>query len=160
MYRIGIFFIIILILLAGQVSADTISSSNLINKSKEYDNKEIVYEGEIIGDIMARGKHAWINLSDGINAIGIWVDRAMLNDIKYTGDFGFKGDIVEVKGVFHRSCLDHGGDLDIHALSIKVVRRGYSYPNRVNNDKVRAIFILSLTLALLALLSISKSKML
>jgi hypothetical protein len=153
MFKIGIPFIIILMLSASQASAGTISSSDLINKAKEYDNKEIAYKGEIIGDMMVRGQYAWVNLNDGINAIGIWANKAMLKDVIYTGNFMSAGDTIEVAGIFHRACLEHGGDLDIHARSIHIISPGYPLSNQIDHNKIKAVFTLSLILAVIALLS-------
>ncbi len=139
-------------LLANQASASTISSSDLINRAKEYDNKEVRYEGEVIGDIMMRGQHAWINLNDGINAIGIWADKAILKDVIYTGNFRFKGDIIGVAGIFHRSCLEHGGDLDIHANSVRKINPGGNIAKGLNFDKLKIVIILASVLLLLLLL--------
>jgi hypothetical protein len=63
-------------------------------------------------------------VNDGIIAIGIWAPKTMVQDIRYAGNYHKKGDIVEVFGTFHRSCLEHGGDLDIHASEIKKVTPG------------------------------------
>ncbi|MCM8823992.1 MAG: DNA-binding protein, partial [Candidatus Omnitrophica bacterium] len=54
---------------------EKIDSTKLIGNAKEYDGKIIIYEGEVIGDIMLRGKYAWINVNDGKGTIGVWVDR-------------------------------------------------------------------------------------
>ena len=98
--------------------AQPISSSDLINNAKQYDGKTVVYAGEVIGDIMARGEFAWVNVNDNENAIGIWIDADLTKDLLYAGSYKSKGDWIEVTGVFHRACLEHGGDLDIHAQTL------------------------------------------
>jgi len=104
--------------------AQPVSSAELINNAKLYDGKRVTFEGEVIGDIMVRGAYAWINVNDGQNAIGIWIDRNLTKGITYTGGHRYKGDTVEVTGIFHRACLEHGGDLDIHAQQIKRISQG------------------------------------
>jgi len=104
--------------------AQTVSSLELINNAKQYDGKTVTYQGEAIGDIMARGEHAWINLNDGYTAIGVWVRKNDIKDIAYLGNYRAKGDIIEVSGIFNRSCPEHGGDLDIHAREIKKIIPG------------------------------------
>jgi len=79
----------------------------------------VVYEGEVIGDVMGRGEYAWINVHDGQNAIGVWIDKALTKDILYTGSYQGRGDWLEISGTFQRACNLHGGDLDIHAQAIK-----------------------------------------
>ena len=119
-----------------------ISSTELINNAKQYDGKVVDYEGEVIGEIMVRGEYAWINVNDGQNAIGIWTDKDLTKDILYTGSHKFKGDWIEVTGVFHRACLEHGGDLDIHAQTVRKVRQGRQIIERLNISKRNLVFVL------------------
>ena len=107
-----------------------ISSSDLINNAKQYDGQEVSYTGEVIGDVMIRGKFAWINVNDTKNAIGIWLPADLAKEVSYTGSYKTKGDIVEAKGKFNRACIEHGGDLDIHANSLQVIEKG------ANRDEV------------------------
>jgi hypothetical protein len=109
---------------AESVFAQTISSTDLINNAKDFDGQIIIYQGEVIGEVMARGDYAWVNLNDDKNALGIWVKKDLVGKIANTGSYKVIGDTVEVTGVFHRSCLAHGGDLDIHAESLRVVKSG------------------------------------
>ncbi|MDD5131028.1 MAG: DNA-binding protein [Candidatus Omnitrophica bacterium] len=104
--------------------AQVYTSLDLLNNAKQYDGKVISYKGEVIGDVMIRGDYAWLHVNDGTIAIGIWIHKTMLQDIRYSGNYHIKGDIVEVSGTFHRSCLEHGGDLDIHASEIKKITSG------------------------------------
>ena len=122
----GFFFFVILCLMLSisNCYAQTSTSLDLLNNAKQYDGKTVNYKGEVIGDVMIRGDFAWLHVNDGTIAIGIWVPKAMAQDICYAGNYRNKGDIVEVSGMFHRSCLEHGGDLDIHASEIKKIISG------------------------------------
>ncbi|MFH1576537.1 MAG: hypothetical protein ABID35_03250, partial [Candidatus Margulisiibacteriota bacterium] len=40
--------------------ASTVSGNELVENAKQYNGKLIEYEGEVIGDIMKRGDHAWL----------------------------------------------------------------------------------------------------
>ncbi len=123
--------------------AGPVSSADLINNAKEFDAKTIGYEGGAIGDIMIRGGHAWANLNDGNNAIGIWIDKVMAREILYSGSYKSKGDWLEVTGVFHRACLEHGGDLDIHCQSLRKIKSGYLVTEALNWKKINlAVFLL------------------
>jgi len=124
------------------------TSSDLLNNAKQYDGKIITYKGEVIGDVMIRGDHAWLHVNDGSIAIGIWAPKTMIQDIGYIGDYHKKGDIVEVSGIFHRSCLEHGGDLDIHASEIKKIASGSLVIQPISRKKVY-IGVYSLMLVLL-----------
>ncbi|MDD5562022.1 MAG: DNA-binding protein [Candidatus Omnitrophica bacterium] len=147
------FFLLLVLCLVLIVSsyncyAQTATSLDLLNNTKQYDGKVIYYKGEVIGDIMVRGDYAWLHVNDGTIAIGIWVPKTMVQDIFYAGNYHKKGDIVEVSGVFHRSCLEHGGDLDIHAIEIRKITPGNFGIHPINRKKVY-IGIFSLVLVLL-----------
>jgi len=132
-----------------QCYAQTISSSELIKEAKQYDGKNVVYRGEVVGDIMIRGEFAWLNIIDGSNAIGIWINKGQVKDIFYTGSYQTKGDSVEIVGKFNRSCVEHGGDLDIHAQSINKIGSGSKVYHAIN---IRAI-TLALALCCIILLA-------
>lgn len=134
-----------------------LSSTELINNAQLYDGQIVAYQGEVIGDIMPRGEYAWINIHDGTNAIGIWVKNDLIKDIGYTGNYKFKGDLVEVSGIFQRACALHGGDLDIHAESIRKISQGRKIEERVNLEKKNLAIILAGILGLVWILSLLKT---
>ncbi len=126
----------VLIISSSNCYAQNSTSLDLLNNAKQYDGKTVNYKGEVIGDVMIRGDYAWLHVNDGIIAIGIWAPKTMIQDINYIGDYHKKGDIVEVLGTFHRSCTEHGGDLDIHASEIKKVTQGSSVIQPINRRKI------------------------
>lgn len=138
--------------------AQPISSTELIDNAKQYDGKTIVYTGEVIGDIMARKEFAWINVNDGIKAIGIWAGRDLAKEILYTGSYKSRGDVIEVKGVFHRACLEHGGDLDIHAQTLRKIVSGMAVRDRLDIYKRNLVILLLGALCLVLILSRLKGK--
>lgn len=147
------FFLLLVLCLVLTVSssncyAQTPTSLELINNAKQYDNKTVNYRGEVIGEVMVRGDYAWLHVNDGIIAIGIWAPKALIEDIRYAGDYHKKGDIVEVSGTFHRSCLEHGGDLDIHASEINKITSGSPVIEPISRKKIY-IGVYSLILVLL-----------
>lgn len=105
-----------------------ISSTDLIEQAQALDGQWITYAGEVIGDVLVQGDHGWVNVSDGVNAMGIWADRALLGGIDEIGRYGQTGDTVQVSGIFHRSCKEHGGDMDIHAATFTRISRGVHVP--------------------------------
>jgi len=127
---------LVLVISSSNCFAQVSTSSDLINNAKQYDGKTVSYKGEVIGDVMIRGDYAWLHVNDGFIAIGIWAPKTLIGDIRYAGDYHIKGDIVEVSGTFHRSCLGHGGDLDIHVSEIKKVISGSSVIQPISRKKV------------------------
>ena len=137
--KISFFFTmlcLVLVISSSHCYAQVSTSLDLLNDAKQYDGKTINYKGEVIGDVMIRGDFAWLHVNDGTIAIGIWAPKTMLRDIRYAGDYHKKGDIVEVSGTFHRSCSEHGGDLDIHASEIKKITSGSLVIQPISRKKV------------------------
>ena len=120
------------------------SSAQVLNDTFSYDGKTIVYKGEVVGPVMFRGDYAWVNVHDGSYAFGVWCPKGEASKIGVYGDFNNKGDVVEVSGVFHRACAEHGGDLDIHCSSLKIVASGYHVKHTVDNLKIFTAFVLLL----------------
>jgi len=121
---------------------ETISINQLIENAKVMDGKTVVVQGEAIGEALERGNNAWVNINDGTNAIGIWLKLEDANKIKVFGDYLNIGDKVKVTGVFNRACVEHGGDMDIHATSIEVVENGYPVKEKVPSQKIAIGIIL------------------
>ena len=132
--------------------AQAISSVELIENAKIYDGKQVLYQGEAIGEIMPRGDYAWVNLFDGLSAIGIWMHREQGKEVLYLGSYKSKGDIIEVTGIFHRACPEHGGDLDIHAQAIGKVSPGRMVSEKLNTAKRNLSLILLGILCLIIIL--------
>lgn len=146
MQKKALFVIIALLLLAMPTGAladsETTNSNELIDHAKDYDNQRVVYEGEVLGDILYRGDHAWLAVSDGNNTIGIYVIAEQARQISMVGGYAKRGDTIRVEGVFHRACAAHGGDLDIHAEFLSVLSTGES----VNMPLSRLITVLAIVL--------------
>jgi hypothetical protein len=158
-------FVLIFIILFYLVSLPAIicaqgeqGSADLISHSREYDAKPVIYTGELIGEIMRRGEFAWVNLSDGENSLGVWVNAALIQDINFKGSYKTRGDILEVAGIFHRACPEHGGDLDIHAQSLRKVASGRAIKEKLHSDKVTLSIILLGALLLIWILMLFKHK--
>ena len=118
------------------------NSNELIDHAKDYDQATVVYEGEVVGDVLKRGDFAWLNVFDGSNTIGVYVTAEQAKQISFAGGYGAKGDTIRVEGVFHRACAEHGGDLDIHASSVVRISAG----QRVTMPLSRLTTILSIAL--------------
>lgn len=152
MQKKALLIIIALLLLAvptvALAESAGVNSGDLIDHAKDYDNKSVVYEGEVLGDILYRADHAWLAVSDGSNTIGVYVTADEAKQISIVGGYGKHGDAIRVEGIFHRACAEHGGDLDIHASTITVLRVGGS----VQMPLSRLVTILAIALPLPAAL--------
>lgn len=135
-------FILSLSFLFMSIPASAYSIDDLVVNSKDFDEKYVIVQAEVIGDIMKRGDNVWLNINDGTRAIGIFCAKHQIKNIQLVGDYETTGDWIEVEGIFHRSCPSHGGDLDIHARKIEVLKRGVLRENKVNPIKIRIALIL------------------
>ena len=158
--NIKLILIILFLVFSSQKAAfsQSLSSGELIRNAKEYDGKLIAYSGEVIGDVMLRGEFAWVNINDGENALGAWMSAALAQEVKLTGNYTSRGDRLEIVGVFHRACFEHGGDLDIHARSLLKIASGRMVKENLNFDKVSLSFILLGALFLIWILTLFKHK--
>ncbi|MFA4992574.1 MAG: DNA-binding protein [Candidatus Omnitrophota bacterium] len=157
----SVLLILLLILAAyprAHVFCQSLSSSELIGNAKEHDGKSVTFTGEAIGDIMLRGEFAWVNINDGDNALGIWMSAALAKEINFTGSYKARGDKVEVTGIFHRACSEHGGDLDIHAQSLRKLGDGRIVNQRLNLDKKNLSISLFGALILIWILSLFRHR--
>jgi len=118
--------------------------NDLIEDSKRMDQKKVVVTGEVIGEELERGEYSWININDGTNAIGIWVSKNQIKQIKYYGGYHAVGDRISVEGVFHRGCKIHGGDVDIHAEQVKIIKKGHAVVYSIAKEKIIAAIGISL----------------
>ena len=145
-------------LLSSACSAQPISSSELIKNARQHDGRYVTYEGELIGSILKRGDHAWLNLHDGENAISVWAPVSLISSVQYAGGYKQRGDELLCSGLFNRACISHGGALDLHATELSVLRRGAAVSEVLDHRKIFIIFLLLGVLACLMIVHILRKK--
>jgi hypothetical protein len=121
---------------AGQ--SPVLSTNDLVENSYAWDGKTVSFKGEVLQDLMARKDGTWMNLSDGNNtAMGVFVPKDVtMPPISRTEDYRTVGDVVLITGVFHRTCVQHEGETDIHAMSVTIVTPGSTKANPIRLDRV------------------------
>jgi len=133
-------------------AAPIVSAQELLENAEKYDGKIISFKGEVIGDIMIRGEWAWVNVRDEAGAIGVFCPKELLGEIEEQGDYRHKGDLISVRGIFHRACPQHGGDTDIHAEKITLIQKGEVISHPLDPQKVKASVILAALVCVLGIL--------
>ena len=136
--------------------AQSIKIIDLVEGGRGYDGKEISVEGEVIGHLMKRGDFVWFNIDDQTASIGIWADFDLAAKIKYLGRHAVRGDRVRIDGKFHSHCPMHGGDTDIHAHRIVIVKRGAPQILTYDNKKVNILIFIAGALLCLYIIKILK----
>ncbi|MBN2822081.1 MAG: hypothetical protein JXR33_02680 [Coriobacteriia bacterium] len=145
------------------LSENSPSSTELVELPDIFDGTTVVYRGEVIGEAMVRGNWAWLHLNDdaymernieegaplgGLNSgMPVWVPAPEVAQIGVFGDYRHEGDIVEVRGVFNAACAEHGGDMDIHAVHLTVIRAGREVDDPVSNGKLWTAIVVILAAA-------------
>ncbi|MFB3919671.1 MAG: DNA-binding protein [Candidatus Velamenicoccus archaeovorus] len=140
--RLGFCLAAVVVFLAPGRLCHAASSQELITEAKLFDGAHVLYGGEIIGEVLRRGDHAWINVYDGDNAVGVWVPAALTEKIKHAGSYKCSGDRIRVHGIFHRACPEHGGALDIHAQDLLVVEPGRQVLEELDSRKILVLAVL------------------
>ncbi len=163
MRRTSLYLPLFIMLLAARAHAEgnpCPGSTALVEDANEWDGRIIAFTGEAVGEAMRRGDMAWIHLNDdpygleetvglsGFNSgIGVWIETGLASRIVVFGGYGRHGDVVEITGVFHAACPAHGGDLDIHADSLRIVRAGHDTSNPVSSSRALAAIIMAASTA-------------
>jgi len=114
------------------------STTELVEDSYKWDGKTVSFKGEVLQDLMVRKDGTWMNLSDGNNtAMGVFVPKDVaMPVISHVEDYRTVGDVVLITGVFHRVCVQHEGETDIHAVSVTVLTPGSTKANPIHLDRV------------------------
>ncbi|MHB8070763.1 MAG: hypothetical protein ACYDHF_02230 [Candidatus Cryosericum sp.] len=126
-----------------------LSTNDLVENSYKWDGKTVSFKGEVLEDLMERKDGLWMNLSDGNNtAMGVFVPKDVaMPVIDHTESYRTIGDVVLITGVFHRTCIQHEGETDIHATSVTVVTPGSTKANPIRSDRVVIFAVLVVLLA-------------
>ena len=147
---------------AGTSPGIAVASAQLIEGAAAWDGRVVTFSGEAVGEPMVRGAHAWLHLNDdayqtrsttevdrrlrGYNSgQAIWAPAALALRVRTFGGYRHEGDSVRVLGTFNAACREHGGDMDIHATSLEIIREGHVVTHPLSTRR------LGLGLALLAL---------
>ena len=128
------------IVVSCPVSAEDNPSSinDLVENMAKYDKKTITLSGEVLGESLERDNGCWVNMSDGGNAIGVWMSKSDAAQIRVFGDYKHTGDMVTVTGTFYQACPTHGGEPDIHCTRLVVTTEGIGRSEDTSTVKVLA----------------------
>lgn len=113
------------------------SLGDLIEGAQFYDGRSVTVEGEVVGEVMFRGKYAWLNLSDGAVTIGIWGSSGLMKVIRWAGNYKTRGDRVRVTGVFRRADPEQAGELAIHAATLVRLTPGGELKHPIGAGRIR-----------------------
>lgn len=118
------------------VAASPLRLNDLVENAVDWNNQTVVISAEAIGEPLERADGTWINVSDGSNAMGIWMSAEEARRIKVFGQYETRGDQLLLTGQFHRACPEHGGEADIHLSSMSITSPGERIKTPVSTTKV------------------------
>jgi len=137
---------------AGPPTGVNVASAALIENPSLWDGRIVSFAGEAVGEALARGDHVWLQVNDdayqardledgrpraGYNSgQAIWAPAELARRVRLLGDYRNEGDAVRVSGEFHAACREHGGDMDIHATGLEIVREGKVITRRLNSGRL------------------------
>ncbi len=118
--------------------------------SSAADGMPVMIQGEAIGEaLMAPGNMRWVNILGGGTAIGVVVDARTAESIPSFGEYRQRGATVLVSGTLQSACDEHGGDLDVHATSFRIIDDGEAREHVIDPAKpVLAVGAIAVALAL------------
>ena len=142
---------------SATLSAQNITCQQLINEAAEWDGVTVSIIGEVVGDILRSGQSEWLNVNDGTNALGVWTDVKDVESFEIVpGSYSVKGTVLEVEGVFNRTCSMHSGETDIHLVNVKVVGGHDEVEHPVDGNRLLCAAILAVIAGALTLTVVSR----
>lgn len=149
MVKKSLILVLLFMVFALPVHASSWSINELVENADMLDGVVVTIEAEAIGEVLERGEFAWVNINDKTNAIGVYVPIEEAKKIKFFGDYKHTGDTVRFSAVFHNACVEHGGEMDLHATSITIVKTGSSTDHPIEALKLIVFgFLAFLTLGI------------
>jgi hypothetical protein len=116
-----------------------VTSSLVLACPRLLDGREVVFVGEVVGDVLRRTDGAWLQVNDddyalevgpvgphrelrGFSAgLAVWVPDGLHEGLGAPGRHGTRGAIVRVDGVLLRADPDAGGSITIRATALEVL---------------------------------------
>ena len=119
-----------------------ISSDQIYACPRAYDELEVLFVGEAIGEVLERDGGAWLQVNDdayalevgplvssrqlrGANAgLSVWLPDGLHEPLETVGRPEVRGDVIAVRGTVLRADPDDGGGVTIRAERLEVLAEG------------------------------------
>lgn len=118
---------------------DRVSATQIHLCPAAFDGREVLYVGEVVGELLPRDGGVWAQVNDdpyalevgplvghtqraGFNTgLAVWLPDGLHEDIEEMGRAGRRGDVIEVRGTLLRADPDDGGGITVRAEQVQVV---------------------------------------
>ena len=123
----------------------------LVSANRALNDSEVSFTGEAVGDIVnADEGHKWVNIRGSSNsAISVYMPDDLAKLIQNVGDYHMTGTTLKITGTYHIACLEHEGELDVHASTAEVTDNGGPVTHMVAPGRLEAAFVLCIVAGLL-----------
>jgi len=107
-------------------SSQPASLSETIENAVILNGKSLLVEGELIGEPLAATDGYWLNILENGCPLAVFVptpatDTGVFEPCRLLGGNHLRtGHFIRVTGKFNRVCVQHGGDLDLHADGVEM----------------------------------------
>ena len=106
---------------------------NLLSATSRLDGRRVQVTGTVYGSPIREDKgELWVNIKAEGAMIGVVLSHTQAEKIGTYGNYWQTGDTVTIKGVFHRTCNKHHGELDLHGVSLEVTEKSAPVEHPVN----------------------------
>lgn len=127
-----------------------VRSVEVLNCPQAFDGQFVVYIGEVVGDVLRRDGGAWVLMNDddyalelgplhahqefrGTNSgLSVWLPDPLPDLVEEPGRAGQRGDVLQVRGILHRTDPADGGGLTIRARDAELIARWQPIDTPVN----------------------------
>lgn len=140
--------------LPARLEDDDVTSTLLVTCPEAFDNRRVVYTGEVVGAVLQRDTGAWVQLNDDVyglsigplpehgqaagasTGVAVVLPPDAARRIEYVGSGRASGDVLRVTGTFSRADPGDGGGPAIRASQVERVRRGRTVEQQVEPFRV------------------------
>jgi hypothetical protein len=118
---------------------ERVSSGQVYRCPAAFDELEVTYAGEVIGDVLERRTGAWVQVNDDAYALetgplidhrqqsgfnqgmSVWLPNGLHEQIEGVGNAGRRGDVILVRGILDRTDPNDGGGITVRATELEVL---------------------------------------
>jgi hypothetical protein len=143
-------------------SGERVSSTQVHLCPAAFDEREVTYVGEVVGELLPRegGVWAWVNDDDyalrtgplvghreraGFNTgLAVWLPDGLHEEIDAPGRPGRRGDVIKVRGELLRTDPDDGGGTTIRAEQLDVLAEAVEIDDPLHVPQAIAAGLLTL----------------
>ncbi len=155
-----------------------VSSVQVVACPLAFDQRDVTFVGEAVGDVLHRSGGAWVQLNDdayalevgplvghrehsGFNSgLSVWLPDGLHEQVSEVGGPATRGDVVLVRGTLHRADPHDGGGITIRAEHLEVLAGSVTVDPPLHTVQVAVALVLAaLALAAIAWARVRRTRL-